>query len=120
MSTVKRHENDHLVETFRTIEHDLRMATFPELVEVTVEDDGETYKSLRCPRCRYLVDGELFAVDASIRTNEVGALYEENMIHGRVDIHGDDTDYGDTLYFLHGDDPGHPVALPDGWGADWA
>lgn len=92
-------------------------AKAPELVTVTVTDDGETYEALRCPVCGLLVNdgGDLHAVDLSERWNSA----EPDMDNSDMDVSQGETDYGSTLYYLHNVGASHAVNLPAGWTESW-
>lgn len=95
-------------------------ARFPALVVETVEDDGEVFDALRCPRCKYLIDGDLFAVSIDQNAIENEELYDSHFDHRQIPFDPDvDRDLGDTIYYRHGDNPGHAVRLPDGWRESW-
>jgi len=116
--TVERVPEDALIAAYDSAQAELRDAEFPRLVVDEVIDDGETYLAVRCPRCGELVDeGELVAVSPAeswdyndeIEPEDARVVFNQN---GSPDL-------GETLYYLHGDNPGHAVSLPDGWTEDW-
>ncbi len=62
---------DALLATIEQLQQQV-WAAAPVLLVVTVTDDGETYRALRCPVCDQLVTdsyGDLYAVDVSTRWN---------------------------------------------------
>jgi hypothetical protein len=95
----------------------LRQHTFPALLVVDADDDGETYQALRCPTCRELitdVEYELFAVDWSMHQQPGTDSSVENRY---VSFEPEDHDLDETLYYLHDQ---HPVSLPDGFREEWS
>jgi hypothetical protein len=121
VSAVEPHSNDDLIAQIRDAELELRDAEFPMLEVEEVTDDGETYMALRCPRCGDLIDSEeLFAhgIGWTAESNEY--LGDWQFDHQRVSFGEPDQPDTETLYYTHGDNPGHAVSLPEGWGADWS
>lgn len=119
--TVKAHRADRMIERYENIAAQLREAPFPRLRVVQVNDDGEKYAALRCPRCGYIVDdGSLKAVDSSTRWNSIVELDESDFDHRRVWFTQGDADYDSTLYYFHDSDGDqHAVRLPSGWSESW-
>lgn len=113
-------EGDALLKTMHDSIQAVKAHTFPQLLEVTVDDDGETYEALRCPVCEGLVDDDSLAsvsVDQHWCYNE--SIDDDAIDHRRITFNSDiDRDLGDTVFYLHNDD--HPVSLPEGWTEEWA
>lgn len=113
-------EGDALIKQVDTLLDQIRAFPFPALVEEEVVDDGETFKALRCPRCGGLVaDDELISVDASFRYNYAEAPDDAAFTYRDLQFEGSDSDYDETIYYRHGDNPGHAVSLPEGWTESW-
>jgi len=118
--TVPRVPEDALIAQMAATEIALRDAVFPRLIEAEVEDDGETYMALRCPRCDSLVEeGSLFAHGIGWTQEENQDVGDWQFDHGRVSFGQPDQADTSTLYYTHGDSPGHGVSLPEGWKEDW-
>ncbi len=96
-------------------EHRARITTYPALIEVEVEDDGETYDSLRCPWCDNTVtdDETLILVDVAERWTRISS---DEFDMERHNIEPDFSGHGDyeSLYYMH-ETCGRPVDLPEGW-----
>lgn len=109
---VDRIEGDKLIEGIGALMERIRAYEFPQLEVTEVEDDGETWQDLRCPRCGHLVDmDELYVVDFSERWSR--ASEDINFDHRRLLFFNDgEDDYGENVYYRHDD---HAVRLPDGW-----
>lgn len=110
---------DALISQFASIQTQLRDHVFPRLTVVSVVHGvGEPAVVLRCPRCGLLVDEhDLKAVDLDERHSKSQPIEDDDVAAQVVTFDGDvDTDYGDTLYFLHG---AHAVSLPEGWTPEW-
>lgn len=119
--TVPRVPEDALIAQYDELQTKLRAAEFPALVAEEVTDDGETYMALRCPRCGHTIDdGMLVAVSPAESWDYSEELDDHAFDHQRVTFVQDERpDLEATLYYLHGDNPGHAVSLPDGWKEDW-
>lgn len=116
--TIETHPGDALIAEYERLENLIRQATFPQLEVEEVTDGGETYMALRCPRCGGLADdGNLAAVDRSMRWNYADAPDDDSFDHRRLTFNSADHEAEETLYYLHNDD--HAVSLPDGWTEDW-
>lgn len=113
-------EGDALLKAMNDSIRAVKNHVFPELIEVTVEDDGEIYQALRCQVCDGLVDDDSLAavsVDQHWCYNE--PIGDWDMDHQRITFDSDiDRDLGDTVLYLHNDD--HAVSLPDGWTEEWS
>jgi hypothetical protein len=120
--TVEQIPEDEAILVLERAMDDLRATKFPELIEVEVEDDGDKYKALRCPRCQSLVDaGELWAISPAESWDSNDEIDDDAFDHRRVYFdRGDDPDLDETLYYRHGDSPGHAVSLPEGWVEQWS
>ena len=109
-----------LVELHKAVEKQLPLADYPQLVVETVTEDGETFQAVRCPVCDSIVShgGEgLYAVDNALRWTSA----EFDLEHEDVDLNGENSNYGDTLYYWHATySEGHAVSLPEGWTEDWS
>lgn len=109
-----------LVTLFHAVMTALPKADYPQLIEEQVTDDGETYDAVRCPVCGSLVSDsdDIYAVDVALRWTSA----EFRTDYSTVELDGGhDADYGDTLYYKHGDGKSsHAVSLPDGWTEEWA
>lgn len=89
---------------------DLRATKFPALVEV---EHGDAIL-LKCPRCEEILsDEEVYAVspaedwatlDGYSPSRRIAFFYTE----GHPEL-------GETLYYKHGDNPGHAISLPEKW-----
>lgn len=92
---------------------------FPELLVEDVDDDGDTFKALRCPRCRQIVsEGDGFSeVDLAIRWNPSMGISEEEFVHNQVLISTSDSNF-ETLHYRC-DQCGEAVSLPEGWISSW-
>jgi hypothetical protein len=114
---------DALITAYEAAQMELRDATdsFPRLAEETVTDDGETYLALRCPRCGNIVsDGDLFAISPAEHWAPNDYPDDDAFDHQRVTFDSSERpDLEETLYYQHGDSPGHAVSLPEGWSEDW-
>jgi hypothetical protein len=113
-------EDDFITE-YETAQAMLRKVTFPALVEEDVTDGGETFKALRCPRCGELIDeGELFAVSPAEHWAPNSYPDDDAFDHRHITFDPSErADLEPTLYYQHGDLPGHAVSLPDGWTETW-
>ncbi|WP_314457716.1 hypothetical protein [uncultured Microbacterium sp.] len=90
---------DALLATIEQLQQQV-WAAAPVLMVVTVTDDGETYRALRCPVCDQLVTdsyGDLYAVDVSTRWS----IAETDDDHRQMSVSRGDDDYSSTLYYLH-------------------
>lgn len=112
---------EELIDVYATTQTLIRGTEFPALAEEEVTDDGETYMALRCPVCEHLVDdGNLFAISPAEHWAPNDYPGDDAFDHGRVTFDSSDRpDLEETLYYSHGDSPGHPVTLPSGWSEDW-
>lgn len=118
--SVPRVPEDALIAQIAATEIALRDAVFPRLVEDEVTDDGETFKALRCPRCYSIVsEGELFAHGIGWTQEGNEDLGDWQFDHRRVSFGQPDRPDTSTVYYTHGDNPGHGVSLPEGWKEDW-
>lgn len=120
--TVERVPEDDLITAYEYAQTNLRDAVFPQLIVDHVVDDGEEYAALRCPRCGELIgDGDLFAVSPAEQWGPNDYPDDDSFDHRRVQF--DSSEFPElepTLYYRHGDMPGHAVSLPDGWTEDWS
>jgi hypothetical protein len=84
---------------FLALGESLGAAEFKPLRLVNVRDDGETYRGVRCPHCKTLIDeSDLTAVDWSIYNTQVDDLDADD---GSITIrrsYDDDSGYA-PLYF---------------------
>jgi hypothetical protein len=112
---------DALIAALAAAQTAVRNHTFPQLIEEEVTDDGETYMALRCPRCDYLVDdGDLYAISPAEHWAPNEYPGDDAFDHRRLTFDsGERPDLEETLYYNHGDGPGHAVSLPAGWSEDW-
>lgn len=112
---------DVIIRVLGNIEKNLKEAEFPRLTEEEITDDGETYMALRCPRCGGSISegGELFAHGVGWTQEENEPLGEWDFDHGTVSFGQPDRPDTETLYYTHGDSPGHAVSLPEGWTENW-
>lgn len=118
MTKITPHEGDALIAEYERLEQAIRMTTFPRLIVEKVEDDGEVYMGLRCPRCGALVDYDnLASVDQSTRWNYADMPDDDSFDHERLFFGSADHEAGETLYYLHNDS--HAVSLPEGWTEEW-
>lgn len=117
--SVPRVPEDALIAQIAATEIALRDAVFPRLVEELVEDDGETFKALRCPRCGLIIDDDLYAHGIGWTQEESEPMGDWQFDHERVSFGQSDQADTSTLYYMHGDAPGHGVSLPEGWKEDW-
>lgn len=115
---------DALIEAYDRAQMELRDASesFPALFVDEVYDDGESYSALRCPRCDSIVDeGELFAVSPAEHWGPNDYVDDDAFDHRRVTFDSSERpELEETLYYRHGDNPGHAVSLPEGWTEDWS
>jgi hypothetical protein len=115
---------DAVIEAYDAAQTAVRDVTdhFPRLVEEEVTDDGETYMALRCPRCEGLIsDGDLFAISPAEHWGPNDYPDDDAFDHHRVTFDSSESpDLEETLYYRHGDYPGHAVSLPEGWSEDWS
>lgn len=119
--TVERVPADDLLDRYGALQAEIRAAEFPRLIVVEVEDDGEKFKALRCPRCDALIlDGELFAISPAEDWADNPDLDDVDFDHRRIWFSSGRPDLEETLYYSHGAEPGHAVRLPEGWTEDWA
>lgn len=114
-------EGDALIAALGAAQSAVRAHTFPALVEEEVTDDGETFMALRCPRCDGIVsDGDLFAISPAEHWAPNEYPDDDSFDHHRIYFDSEERpDLEETLYYSHGDTPGHAVSLPDGWAEDW-
>lgn len=119
--TVPRVPADALIAQYDAVQAELRDAVFPRLEVEEVTDDGETFMALRCPRCDGIIsDGTLFAVSPSEHWGPNDYPDDDAFDHSRITFDSSERpDLEETLYYLHGDNPGHAVSLPEGWREDW-
>lgn len=109
---------DALLATIEQLQQQV-WAAAPVLMVVTVTDDGETYRALRCPVCDQLVTdsyGDLYAVDVSTRWN----IAETDDDHQQMSVSRGDDDYSSTLYYLHTTGQPHAVVPPEDWTESWS
>ena len=117
--SIQPHPSDKLIEQIGALFDQIRSSDFPALIPEWVEDDGETFPALRCPRCGYLVESDdFYAVSfaehwTSANDLEGDATHERSRIYFSND---EIPELEDTLYYRHDD---HAVSLPDGWREDW-
>ena len=113
-------EGDALLQAMRDAIQAVKAHQYPELYEDTVEDDGETYQSLRCPVCGTLAsEGTIAAVSVDEHWCNNGETDEDSLDHQYIAFDPDiDRDLGDTIFYIHNDD--HPVSLPDGYTEQWS
>lgn len=122
MTKIATHYGDQLIAEYESIQKAIRDYAFPALLEEEVTDDGETFMALRCPRCDGLVTnaGDLFAISPAEHWAESDDIGDWQMDHQSITFDSSEhPDLESTLYYRHGDSPGHAVSLPDGWTEDW-
>lgn len=119
--SVKPVPADILIGVYGHAQAALRAAVFPALVVEEVTDDGETFMALRCPRCDGIVsDAGLVAVSPAESWDYSEEIDDDAFDRHRVTFVQDERpNLEETLYYMHGDLPGHAVSLPDGWTEDW-
>jgi hypothetical protein len=124
VSTVTPVPEDDLIRRYEAAQAELREGTdkFPRLVMQEVTDDDETYWTLYCPRCEHSVgDGDLYAISPAEHWAPNEYLEDDAFDRHRVTFDSSERpDLEETLYYQHGDLPGHAVSLPDGWKEDWS
>jgi len=106
----------------------VRLHHYPQLIVEEVDhledeslDEGEFRTRLRCPWCNEEVEpgGEgLYAVDFSERWS-YSTEHKEWMSSNEIAFSTGVDDYNSTLYYVHNDNCGKPVDLPDGWTEEW-
>lgn len=116
---IQRVEGDALIEQIGALFDKIRFYEFPRLYVDDVEDDGETYKALRCPRCGRLVEADdLVAVSPAedwSRADDVDSDYAID--HGLIEFSGPGgAEWDSTLYYMHEE---HAVSLPEDWREQW-
>ena len=122
MTIIKPVPEDALIEAYDVAQSALRNAAFPALVVEEVTDDDETYMALRCPRCGNLIDDGTLAAISPAESWDYNEYPDDDAFdHQRVTFVQDERpDLEETLYYMHGDTPGHAVSLPDGWTETWS